>query len=551
MPIRPLAALLGLLLVCPLALLIGQSPQQTDTQSPASPNPALTLHADTRIVLADVTVTDRHGNAVHGLPAADFQVFDNNQPQRIASFEEHTDEHITTTNSALPSPDTATNDHQHLPPILNVVLLDTTNLELPDQMYLHIQLTRFIKALPPGQPIAIFARHGDYTTLLQPFTDVHALLQAAIDRAIPRILVVGREYRSDADTLRQIGIYLRQVPGRKNILWFTGGSTAFLLDGLAALTSAAPMGPAPNSAQAAANQSATAPAVPLTTPSVGEGADVLRDVYDELEAARIAIYPIDARGLTTEGDVALGPQQTEMVQTADATGGEAILNRNSLALAAAHILSTDSSSYTLTWSPDNFHYDNKWHNIRITLRRSDLHLSYRRGYFADKPHPLPPGQHKLTTLLADNPRQQVTAPDLHSNPLLFEASVHPASEPSDANTEFVPLRPAAPAPKGTTAFNVDYSLSTAGLSPAEIDGASRATVVFAAIALDSNGERIGQTLDRVRFPLEPGSSPRKLLVQQQIDLPKGGDFIALAIWDPVSGHLGTLQIPVNVGAKPK
>jgi hypothetical protein len=55
----------------------------------------------------------------------------------------------------------------------------------------------------------------------------------------------------------------------------------------------------------------------------------------------------------------------------------------------------------------------------------------------------------------------------------------------------------------------------------------------------------------VRFTLTPGDAPRKLLVQQQIDLPKGGDFLALAVWDPVSGHLGTLQIPVTVTTKSK
>lgn len=525
---RSLAALFGL---CFLAPLSGQSPQQPDEQSPA-----LTLRAETRIVLADLTVTDRHGNAVHGLTTSDFQVFDNNQPQHIASFEEHNAEHAVTA------------DSQTLPPVLNVILLDTTNLELPDQMYLHIQLTRFIKALPPNKPIAIFARHGDYTTILQPFTADHALLQAAINRALPRILVNGREYRSDADTLRQVGIYLRQVPGRKNILWFTGGSTAYLLDGLAALTAPTAVGPPPNSAAGAAAQAAGSPGVPLTTPSIGEGEDTLREVYDELEAARIAIYPIDARGLTTEGDVALGPQQTEMVRTADATGGEAILNHNALALAAAHILSTDSSSYTLTYSPQNFHYDGKWHNIRITARNRDYHLSYRRGYFADKAHPLPPGDRKLSALLSNDPAQ-VTAPDLRSNPLVFDATVHASSEPAAANTEFIPLRPAAPAAKGTTAFHVDYSLSTAGLSAAQIDGTSRATVVFAAIALDSNGERIGQALDRVRFPLTSADPPRKLQVQQQIDLPKGGDFLALVIWDPVSGRLGTMQIPVTVSSK--
>jgi VWFA-related protein len=428
MPTRSLAAFLGLLTFGHLALLAGQSPQQPGTQSPA-----LTLRADIRIVLADITVTDRHGNAVHGLTASDFQIFDNNQPQRIASFEEHNAERTSS-------------DSQHLPAVLSVVLLDTTNLELPDQMYLHIQLTRFIKSFTAAQPIAIFARHGDYTTLLQPFTSDHALLQTAIDRAIPRILVVGREYRSDADTLRQVGINLRQIPGRKNVLWFTGGSTAYLLDGLAALTAPTPMGPPTNSAQAAATQAATVPSTPFATPSIGGGMDTLREVYDELEAARIAIYPIDARGLTTEGDVALAPQQTQMTQTAEATGGEAILNRNSLALAAARILTTDSSCYTVSYSPQDFHYDGKWHNIRITTHNRDLHLSYRRGYFADKAHPLPPSQRKLTTLLADNPKQ-VTAPDLRSNPLLFEATIHAASEAPTAKTEFVALRPAAPAAK--------------------------------------------------------------------------------------------------------
>jgi len=539
MPTRSLAALLGLAILGPLALLFAQSPQQPSTSQPQSDTPALTLHAETRIVLADVTVTDRHGNAVHDLTAADFQVFDNNQPQRIASFEEHDTANLTTsTNGQQPSP------------ILNVVLIDTTNLELPDQMYLHIQLSKFIKALPPGQPIAIFARHGDYTTILQSFTSDHALLQAAIDRAIPRILIVGREYRSDTDTLRQIGIYLRQVPGRKNVLWFTGGSTAYLLDGLAALTAPAAQGPPPNSAAAAAAQASSSPSTSFATPSVGEGMDTLREVYDELDAARIAIYPIDARGLTTEADVALGPQQTEMEQTAEATGGEAIINHNALALAAAHILSTGSSSYTLTYSPQNFHYDGKWHNIRITLRNRDYHLSYRRGYFADKSKPLPPGDHKLSTLLAGDPKQ-VTAPDLHSSPIQFDATVHPASEPTPPNAGFVPLRPAAPAAKGTTAFHVNYSLSTAGLSAAEIDGSPRATVVFAAIALNSDGERIGQTLDRVRFTLNPGDPPHHLQVQQQIDLPRGGDFLALAVWDPVTGRLGTLQISVTVSAKSK
>jgi len=57
-----------------------------------------------------------------------------------------------------------------------------------------------------------------------------ALLAAAIHRGSLRF---GRRTRvSDrAGTLHQMAVYLNQLPGRKNILWGSGGSTAFLLGG--------------------------------------------------------------------------------------------------------------------------------------------------------------------------------------------------------------------------------------------------------------------------------------------------------------------------------
>ncbi|HTV09849.1 MAG TPA: VWA domain-containing protein [Candidatus Aquilonibacter sp.] len=539
---RSLAALLGLFTALPVA----HPARQSESSQPQTNTPALTLHAESRIVLADVSVTDRHGNPVHGLTAQDFQVFDNNQPQRIASFEEHNATTESTTFTAPPPTSTRSNNYQHFPPVLNALVIDTTNLELPDQMYLRLQLLKFLGNLPPTQPLAVFERHGDFAVLLQPFTADRALLEAAVNRALPRFILNGRGYRTDTQTLQQIAVYLSQVPGRKNILWFSGGSTAYLLEGLSALTVSMPQGPPPTSAAAAAEAAATAPSMPLTAPAEGESPDALRQVFDELEAARIAVYPIDARGLTTEGDIALGPQQSQMAQTAEATGGEAFFNRNGLAQIAAHILSTDSSSYTLTWSPRNFHADSKWHTIRIVCRNHDYHLSYRRGYFADKPHAPATKFSKHSTLFAGGATPAL-APDLRNPPLRFEATVQPArSAATDAN--FVALRPPAPPAKGTSAFHIDYALSTAGLSSATVDGSSRATLFFAAIALDANGERIGQAIDRVRFPLDPSAPARKLQVAQQIDLPRGSNFLALAVWDPVSGHMGTLQIPVTVAS---
>ena len=95
------------------------------------------LHA----VLTDVTVTDKNGNPVHGLPESAFRILDNNQPQTIASFEEH---------SGAPAPAAATmqpvaatkgvysNEYLlHLPPVLSVVIIDIANLSIPEQMYLN------------------------------------------------------------------------------------------------------------------------------------------------------------------------------------------------------------------------------------------------------------------------------------------------------------------------------------------------------------------------------------------------------------------------------
>lgn len=548
MVLRSLAPPLGISVLAPLVLLgAARSPAPQTPAPPQEPAPALTLHSESRIVLADLTVTDHAGNPVHGLTAQDFEVFDDNQQQRISSFEEHDGRVQQAYPPPPPSNGTATNAYQHLPPVLNVILIDTTNLELPDQMYLRIQLTKFLKSLPPNQPLAVFDRHGDYTVLLQPFTADHALLQAAVGRAIPRIPLGGREYRHDADTLRQIGVYLADVPGRKNVLWFSGGSTAYLMYGLAALMTGPGVSLAAGS-PAAVEAAATTALSAASGAAAGEDQDALRQVYDDLEAARIVIYPVDARGLTS-GDAALAPQQSQMESTAEATGGQAFFNNNGLAQIAADVVSTDSSSYTLIWSPQDFQYDGKWRNIRIVARNRDYHLSYRRGYFADKPHTLDPNS-KKHKLFSARDAMPITPPDLRSTPLLFQATVHPASAAA-ATEGFVRLRPSHPLGKGGHTFAVDYTVSSTGFSPSSTSGDPRCTAIFAILALDANGNRVGNALDGVEFPLQPAGPPHRLQIEQLVNLPKGSDFLSLAIWDPASGHVGTLQIPVTVGSKLK
>ena len=205
---------------------LGQANAQTN--GPASPQSGYTFQANSRSVLTDVTVTDAKGNPVRGLPQSAFQIFDDKQPQRIASFEEHSGAVMPV---ALPAAKRGlySNDFlEHLPPVLNVVVIDIINLGITDQMYLYYELTKFFGNVPSGQPVAIYLRAGEHMFLVQNFTSDRTLLLDALRKAIPRFPPTGRAYLSDLDTMRQIATYLSQLPGRKNVIWFSGGSTNFL-----------------------------------------------------------------------------------------------------------------------------------------------------------------------------------------------------------------------------------------------------------------------------------------------------------------------------------
>ena len=237
-----------------------QSQEQSAAQTPTDQS-TYSFHTYTRVVLTDVTVTDANGNPVHGLAQSVFRIFDNKQPQAIASFEEHAGIGAASIRSTSAA-GVYSNDYLlHLPLVLNIVLIDIGNLEMADQMYLNYELTKFLNEQPEGQPLAIYLRAGSGCFLVQNFTSDRKLLLDAVQKAIPRFPPHEREYLTDFDTLHQIVVSLRQLPGRKNVLWFSGGSTSFLMPD----------------------------AIPVQDAA-------WRNLYDELDQERIAIYPIDARG---------------------------------------------------------------------------------------------------------------------------------------------------------------------------------------------------------------------------------------------------------------
>jgi VWFA-related protein len=488
---------------------------QAQTQSGTTPSqPGYTIQTGARVVLTDVTVTDEKGNPVRGLPISAFQVFDNKKKQRIASFEEHAG------TSAVPLPGSSygvfSNDYLlHLPSVLNIIVIDIANIRIADQMWLNYQLTGFLSNLPSDEPVAIYLRAGSGCFLMQNFTTDRALLLAALHRAVPRIPPLGPEYLSDQQILSEVAYTLRSLPGRKNVLWFSGGSTAYLL---------------PNG-------------------TAFQDQVAMRAIYDSLEEERIAVYPIDVRGLTVASGVAMIMQHGQMEDVARATGGHAFYDNNGVALAAAHVLDTSGSFYTLTYSPSDFHVDNKWHNVRIKLD-GGYHLSYRTGYFADGNNgvtqkPAPP-RNKL--LITGDTAQTKTQ---RATPIIFQAAMLPTADPilASLSTDAEGL-PAPPPKGGARRFSVRYSVPVDQVTAQTLNGKRTFVIGLAAVTIDRDGDVLKRQFERVTMSFDDAYFPHRLhaplVVDQQLNFNSVDQYLYLAVWDVNSNRFGELQMPLNL-----
>jgi len=503
---------------------------QSPAQAPGPTAPTSTLKVNSRLVLVDVTVANAQGKPVHGLAQQEFQVFDNNHPQKISTFEEHVDTPKAAYQPAATEPGDYSNDYLiHPPPVFNLILIDTNTLDMAAQMYLYDQLNRFIDELPQNQPVAIYHRWGDYTLPLQDFTANHELLHKAVRKAIPRPRIPGHATYSDRDTLKQVLGYIRTIPQRKNVLWFNGGSNAFLRP------------PPSNDA---------------VFETVGELQliDQLRDMYDELEAARVSLYPIDVRGLVNLGpdpdqNRARFEQHSLSSDMAQSTGGKAYYNDNGLHQIASRVITDDASFYTLTYSPDDLRLDNKWHKLKVKIEGHNYDLSYRQGYFDDGVNgATKPAKRGTRTLLRAYGRTQ-SVPDNQNEMIVFQARVLPSKEMPPAMVGQKPNPPEQAPKHGETTYTVHYTVPLDVFVQGSNGRKGTLQIGAAVMKFDQYGGRKGwlsQTLHLSFKQPQTKDSNAQIAFDQSMNLPKGNDTLFLVLWDASTGRVGSMQVPVSV-----
>jgi len=112
--------------------------------------------------------------------------------------------------------------------------------------------------------------------------------------------------------------------------------------------------------------------------------------FDDFHAAmsaatrgNIAIYPIDPAGLTLQGSLS---EAIDLRALAYATGGDAIVNTNSIASGLARIVRENSTYYVLGFASTNDRREGRFRKVQVQVSRPGLVVRTRTGYLEPQRH---------------------------------------------------------------------------------------------------------------------------------------------------------------------
>jgi VWFA-related protein len=517
----------------------------------------LLLKATTRLVLLSVIAQGHGGHADTTLHKEDFRVRVNGKPQTIGIFSMETAGALASSvNSpaqpAVPNAATFSNRYSNgaMPSGVTVILFDTRNTRAADQIYAKAQIIRYLRTLKPTDHVGLYTFGGSLKVLHDYTSDSAALLQRLNSDKRWNLPDTSREdalgalqtenavfndlsragggtspaersfYTADRvlATLRTfefIAEHMAQLPGRKNLIWVSGGFPLDIgFDSIADWHN---------------------PAVDQRT-FTEEVDRTLRAMND----ANIAVYPVDARGLMTDPRFSaamrsaprrptmappIGVKEQQTMQTvASRTGGRAFYNTNDIAHAIDAAAEDSRVTYTIGFYPSDDRFDGKFHKIDVDLpNHPGVKLRYRKGYFDI---PIKPEDEKSRQAEL---RDAVWSP-IDATSMGVTASVKPAAgNPSSLDIT----------------MKVDHS--SIGLRQEQSHWQGRLDVLF--VQRDDQGREYGGTDDTVQLNLSP-ETYQKLIANdlgyhRVIARAPAAKLLRIVVRDASSGAMGSVTVPLS------
>jgi VWFA-related protein len=589
-------------------LAVASSAQQASSHdNPAAAQRTPIFKAETRQVLVDVVVMDHHGNFIPGLKPGDFAVLEDGKPQKIAAFGMH----------AAPAVQPKLAPPIQLPPHLytnyqiadpdrpiTIVLLDLLNTETPDQAYTKKQMIDFLKNLPPGQRVALFALgtrlrtiqgfSGNSDTLVnaakallrnssqlmtgeaqrqndeitasnlavnaapgigapqgQASTNLSAI--APVAQALQNSLVdeqVNQQAQRMDFTLAALQSLARAVsayPGRKNLLWLSSEfpirfSPTFL-----------PVNTASRQALNGLDAARKADALKNQAPPVQKTAALLT-------ASEVAVYPIDIRGTISVGNhIDISAPDINGTPDRIDSNRDRSANRQTTMEWDDHEAMTDIARETggqafygsndikaaLSRSMDDA---SNYYTIAYTPENRDWNGKYRKiEVKCDQ------GGTKLTyrrgyyavseTGLAASGK---AADDQVA--LMFATSMHPEAPTSTMVLLKVQVLPADATHK---TVRIDYAIDPHDITFTDTPEKTKHVMLdLMAVAWDKNSKIAGESSDKIDTSISPTVYEEvmktSIPAHEELEVKPGTYVLRLGVVDRNSRKIGTLDVPLTV-----
>ena len=365
-----------------------------------------TFHAETELVLVNVTVRDKSGQFVRGLKQGDFTVLEDNKPQKVVSFDvENTDavamqdvaqakplpgseQSKPATPTALASADSAFKDRR-----LIVLFLDLSAME-PDEIDRSVtSAVHYIETqMAPADLVAIVSL-GSSLLVNQDFTSDRELLKKELlafntgagqgfeegsTGSTEGTPATGQSFTSDdtefnifntdrrLEAIRSVAERLSHVQQKKSLIYFSSGMDRTGIENQSEL-------------RAATNAAVRANLAIYTMDMRGLQALVAGREAQNASLRGVSAY--SGRSTMNALESNFTTQET-LVTLASDTGGKAFLDSNDFSKVFKSVQDDTSTYYLLGYHSTNPARDGHYRRITVKINVPGVKIDSRRGYYA-------------------------------------------------------------------------------------------------------------------------------------------------------------------------
>src|SRR5215469_3134405 len=365
------------------------------------------FHAQTDLVLVNVTVKDKHGNFVRDLKPEDFTLLEDNKQQKVVSFDiENIDSVLlpdvaqTKSLEGLTAPkqpdlpvETARDKEEFKNRRLLIFFFDLSAME-PDEIDHAVSAAENYvdHQMQPADLVALVSL-GNSLQVNQDFTSDRALLKKALDSfssgagqgfeegstgttegtpdTAGSFTADDTEYNifnidRRLEALRSVAERLSRIQQKKALIYFSNGMDRTGIENQSEL-------------RAAVNAAVRAN-LALYTLDI-RGLQAMVPGGEAQNASLRGTSPYSGQAMLSAYESNFTTQET-LVTLASDTGGRAFLDSNDFGAIFKGVQDDTSMYYVLGYHSTNPARDGRYRRITVRLKRSDLKIQYRRGYYA-------------------------------------------------------------------------------------------------------------------------------------------------------------------------